>query len=81
MKEIESAYPSFFETLSYIGVHKTNDLRVSMLIKVGFAPGEIAPIMMKSFSSISSIRSRLYQRYFKKEDSAFKNWDDFIGSL
>ncbi len=81
MKEIESAYPSFFETLSYIGVHKTSDLRVSMLIKVGFAPGEIAPIMMKSFSSISSIRSRLYQRYFKKEDSAFKNWDDFIGSL
>lgn len=81
MAEIKSAYPSFFETLGYIGVHKANDLRVSMLIKVGFAPGEIAQIMMKSFSSISSIRSRLYQRYFKKEDSAFKNWDDFIGSL
>ena len=79
--EIESAYPSFFEKLNYIGVYKPNDIMVSMLIKVGFTPGEIASVMSKSFSTISSIRSRLYKRYFSEGDSAFKNWDEFINSL
>lgn len=54
---------------------------VSMLIKVGFTPGEIASVMSKSFSTISSIRSRLYKKYFSEGDSAFKNWDEFINSL
>jgi hypothetical protein len=43
-------------------------------------PIEIASVLCKDKSTISSIRKRLYKKVFDKEGSG-KDWDEFILSL
>jgi hypothetical protein len=51
-----------------------------MLLKIRTAPAEIATVLNKDKSTISSMRRRLYKNVFDKDGSG-KDWDEFILSL
>lgn len=71
----------YFETSlrKYVNLSDT-EWYVCMLLKLNFSPGEIAILTNKTLGGISSIRSRLYQKCFKRKGSA-PDWDLFISSL
>lgn len=83
-KELESqmrrAYPRFFRKLAGMCQLSEVELRVIMLIKLGIPPSAIAIHTCREYSSISSIRSRLYYKLFGKKGGA-KDLDDFIINL
>ena len=65
-----------------LSLHSMSDVeyRVCLLLKLKATPSEIAGVMCKDASTISSIRSRLYHKVFGKKGSS-KDWDDFIRTL
>lgn len=56
------------------------EFQLCMLLKIRTAPAEIATVLNKDKSTISSIRRRLYKKVFNKDGSG-KDWDEFILSL
>lgn len=78
--QMKSAYPKFFRKLAGMCQLSEVELRVIMLIKLGIPPSAIAIHTCREYSSISSIRSRLYYKLFGKKGGA-KDLDDFIINL
>lgn len=76
----KSVYPRFTSTLLSLYNMSQVEYQVCLLLKLNAAPSEIANVLCKDTSSISSIRSRLYQKVFSKKGSS-KDWDEFIHSL
>lgn len=72
--------PSFETNLRRVHDLTQIEWRVCMLLKLGFSSSEIAKITNKSTTTIPSIRSRLYKKFFMIEGKA-SDWDVFIGSL
>lgn len=56
------------------------EYRVCLLLKARVEPVKIAVMIMRAKNSVSSIRSRLYQKAFGSKGSA-KDWDEVIYSL
>ena len=56
------------------------DYHVSLLVKVGLQPRDIALLTAHSKESVASTRSRVYQKVFGEKGSS-KDWDDFILTL
>lgn len=56
------------------------EYRVCLLLKARVEPVKIAVMIMRAKNSVSSIRSRLYQKAFGCKGSA-KDWDEVIYSL
>ena len=56
------------------------EYQVCLLLKLNATPSEIATVLCKDASSISTVRSRLYGKVFGKKGSS-KEWDEFIRSL
>lgn len=83
-KEIEhqlnSTYPGFTGRLLNLYAMSETELQTCLLIKLGVPMGDIANVLSKSASAISSTRSRLYNKVFHEKGGA-KEWDDFIASL
>lgn len=83
-KEIEDqlkrVYPGFANNLNALCRMSDTEYQVCLLTKLNAAPGEIATVLCKDVSSVSSIRSRLYQKVFDRKGGA-KDWDKFIHSL
>ena len=77
---IDGFYPHFRDTLYSLCKISDIEIKVCVLIKIGFTPNEIAILISSSKSNISSIRSRLYIKIFKK-NGVSKDFDDFILSL
>lgn len=77
---IDSFYPHFRNTLYSLCKISEIEIKVCVLIKIGFTPTEIAILTSSSKSNISSIRSRLYTKIFKKNGIS-KDLDEFILSL
>lgn len=79
-EKLKSVYPGFANRL--FSLHHMSELeyQVCLLIKLMVPPSEIATVLSKDVSSISSTRSRLYKKVFQKKGSS-KEWDDFIKSL
>ena len=77
---IDSFYPHFRNTLYSLCKISDIEIKVCVLIKIGFTPTEIAILISSSKSNISSIRSRLYTKIFKKNGIS-KDLDEFILSL
>ena len=77
---IDGFYPHFRDTLYSLCKISDIEIKVCVLIKIGFTPTEIAILISSSKSNISSIRSRLYIKIFKK-NGVSKDFDDFILSL
>ena len=77
---IMSVYPQFHSSLLALCPMSQTEIQVCSLIRIRFAPSEIATAMSKETSTVSSIRSRLYRKVFDRKGSS-KDWDEFILSL
>lgn len=78
--KLKIVYPNFANSLFALYNMSTIEWRVCMLLKLRIKPADIAMVMKKEKSSISSVRARLYKKIFNKTGSA-KEWDEFIFSL
>lgn len=79
-RQLRSVYPSFTNRLRELVSMSDTEFHVCMLIKLRVAPKDIAAVLCKEKSTISSIRSRLYQKVFHKKGSSAE-WDNFVWSL
>lgn len=77
---VDGIYTGFTEKLYSLYKLSVNDYRVCLLVKVRVQPKDIALLTSHSKESVSTTRSRLYQKVFGKKGSA-KDWDDFLTSL
>ena len=77
---VDSAYPLFKSRLySYYSVNH-REYKVCILIKLGFSMSDMATIICRSNSALTSTRISLYKKFFGKEGKA-KDFDDFVKSL
>lgn len=79
-KTANTIYDCFDEKLFKLCKMSKQEYRVCLLIKVGIPQVDIARLLIKSESAISSIRRRLYERSFGSVKNA-KDWDRIIASL
>lgn len=79
-QHLGSVYPGFTNRLMSLTRMSQVEYQVSLLIKLNATPSEIANVLCKDVSSISTTRSRLYQKVFGKKGGS-KEWDEFIYSL
>ena len=63
-------------------IHKLNEreVRICLLIKIGILPKDMAKLTNYSRESISSVRRRLYEKFFGEKGTP-QQWDEFIDSL
>lgn len=78
--QFKSVYPRFCSSLLSLHNMSATEYQVCLLLKLNASPSEIAGVLCKETSSISSIRSRLYHKVFRKKGSS-KDWDEFIHSI
>lgn len=79
-QHFKSVYPRFTSTLFSLYPMSQVEYQVCLLLKLNVTPSDMAHVLCKDTSSISSIRSRLYRKVFGKKGGS-KDWDDFILSL
>jgi hypothetical protein len=79
-KHIRKVYPGFISQLRGLYVMSELEYQVCLLIKLRIAPSDIASVMARDVSTISTVRSRLYKKVFGQKGGA-KEWDDFILSI
>jgi DNA-binding CsgD family transcriptional regulator len=79
-QRLKVIYPHFSSSLYGLYNLSPTEYQVCLLIKIHTTPIEIASVLCKDKSTISSIRKRLYKKVFDKEGSG-KDWDELILSL
>ena len=79
-RAFDETLPSFERNLKRIHDMTEIEWRVCMLLKLGFSSSEIAKLTNKSATTIPSIRSRLYRKFFMTKGKA-SEWDIFIASI
>ncbi len=79
-QRLKAVYPGFSSTLRSLHRLSETEYRVCLLIKLKISPNEMALLLNRSQSAISTIRSRLYQKVFGQKGGS-KDWDAFILSL
>lgn len=79
-RKMRPIYTDFFHRLPGLCKMSVTEYRVCVLIRLHFSPKEIADVLCKDSTTISSIRSRLYKKVFGKKGGS-KEWDDFIRTL
>lgn len=77
---VNSVYTNFTEHLYSLYRMSDQDYHVTLLIKVRMAPKDIATLTAHSKESVSTTRSRLFQKVFGRKGSS-KEWDEFVLSL
>jgi len=79
-QHLKAVYPRFSSSLYGLYNLSPTEYQVCLLTKIRTAPVEIATVLKKDKSTISSIRRRLYKKVFGK-DGRGKDWDEFVLSL
>ena len=79
-QRLKSVYPRFSSSLYGLFNLSPSEYHMCMLLKVRTSLAEIAAVLKRDKSTISSMRRRLYKKVFSKEGSG-KDWDEFILSL
>lgn len=79
-RQIKPVYPNFTHRLYELCKMSPTEFHVCLLIKLRFSPSEMAQVLYKDITTISSIRNRLYKKVFNTKGGA-KEWDEFILSL
>lgn len=74
---VDKAYRQFTQRLNELHPIKEIELQVCLLLKIGLSPLQIATITIRSKQAITSIRKRLYQKFFHEAGST-DQWDNFI---
>ena len=78
--QIKRIWPGFSSQLR--GLHAMSELeyQVCLLIKLRMSPTDIAAVLSRDASTISTVRSRLYKKVFGRKGGA-REWDEFILSI
>lgn len=78
--QIRRICPGFGSQLR--GLHAMSELeyQVCLLIKLRISPTDIAAVLSRDASTISTVRSRLFKKVFGRKGGA-REWDDFILSI
>ncbi len=83
-KEIEGqlkrVYPGFTSRLRNLYQMSELEYQVCLLIKLRITPTEMADVLSRDGSTISTVRSRLFMKVFGRKGGA-RDWDDFIFSI
>lgn len=79
-RKLVRVYPNFASHLTQLINMSDVEFRTCMLIKLRFAPKDMASALSKTRTGVSSIRSRLYKKVFQKSGSP-ADWDKFVLSL
>ena len=77
---LNQVYPHFISSLQQMGVEKEQDMKVCLLLKMGFKPSRIASLVSRTDSAIANTRARLYKKVFGKDGRA-EDWDQVIVNL
>ena len=72
-------HPGFMEKLNSMHLNAT-ERYICILLKMELSPGEIAPLIGRQLSSVTSARTRMYQKIFGKKGDP-RLWDEYIRSL
>lgn len=78
--QTKKVYPGFCSSLRTLHPMSALEYQVCLLIKLRIAPTDIAAVLARDVSTISTVRSRLYKKVFGRKGGA-KEWDDFILSI
>ena len=76
-QQLMTLYPGFTSQLRGLYPMSELELQVCQLIKLRIPPKDIAAVLSRDTSTISTVRSRLYKKVFGRKGST-KEWDDFI---
>ena len=79
-QQLKRVYPGFTSQLRSLYPMSELEYQTCLLIKLRIAPKDIAAILARDTSTISTVRSRLYKKVFNRKGST-KDWDDFILSI
>lgn len=79
-QRMRPVWPGFTNRLLSLCHLSELEYRVCLLIKLRVSPSEMAALLSKEASTISTVRSRLYQKVFQRKGSS-KEWDQFVLSL
>jgi hypothetical protein len=79
-EHLRPVYPGFSNRLYGLCRMSELEYHVCLLIKLRIAPSEMASVLSKDTSTISTVRSRLYRKVFGKKGSS-KDWDNFVNTL
>ena len=79
-RQLNAVYPSFTNHLLSLYPMSDLELHTSLLIKLRIAPSDIANVLLRDISTISTVRSRLYQKVFNRKGNS-RQWDEFVLSV
>ena len=79
-RQLKQVYPGFTSKLRSLYRMSELEYQVCLLIKLRIAPKDIANVLCRDVSTISTVRSRLYQKVFGRKGGA-KEWDEFVLSI
>lgn len=74
---LKQVYPGFAGRLRSLYRMSELERQVCLLVKLRIPPRDIASVLCRDVSTISTVRSRLYQKVFGRKGGA-REWDDFI---
>lgn len=81
-KQIRKMYPDFVQTLrNRLNPLLENELRLAMLIKVGFKPAQMAVLMSQTPSAVAKARNRFYEKLFGRKPESPSELDDYIMTI
>ena len=77
---VRKVYPGFISQLRGLYAMSELEYQVCVLIKLRIAPSDIAAVLARDVSTISTVRSRLYKKVFGQKGGS-REWDEFILSI
>ena len=77
---LKSIYPGFTSQLRNLHPMSELEYQTCLLIKLRIMPKDIATVLSRDMSTISTVRSRLYKKVFGQKGGA-REWDEFILSV
>ena len=79
-QQLKLVFPGFGTKLLALYNMSELEYQTCLLIKLRIAPTDIANVLSRDTSTISTVRSRLYQKVFHQKGGA-KEWDEFVLSI
>ncbi|MDO4163632.1 MAG: hypothetical protein Q4D56_04490 [Bacteroides sp.] len=79
-RTVNALYQNMTERLLQIRKFSLYELRICLLIKIGVSPIKMAELTNHSAEAISSVRRRMYQKFFDEKGTP-QQWDEFIDLL
>lgn len=78
--QLKTVYPGFTSQLRNLYPMSELEYQTCLLIKLRIAPKDIASVLSRDMSTISTVRSRLYQKVFGRKGGTHE-WDEFVLSI